>query len=396
MQNLSYWANTATASFPEAEGNLTYDFVIVGGGIVGFIHAMLLAERGLKVLVVERGKIMACISRDQAGMITRTFDSRYDEDLDTKGPFVLKARFDAAKFAQKRLFALVRRMGGDCDFRAGRSWYGAYTDKISRDSLKGLWRGLSVSGVAAKLKSSKITRATPFAKFMEFTEEGNYNPVKFVMNALNSDIGVQFIDVREESPLQSIEVHGDYVRLTTPKATITAKKVVLATGGPSILTEGLEHLFQPEWCASVALRYTRKLQLNTSCNFFDTPDITTFRAVDERTLLLLGGGPDLNDPEDRERKDKCIADLLKFANTHFGSSYTVLNQWIGPLIDTEDRMPVGGDHPNYPGQIFLALGTGGTGNVNGSLLGLMNTARMVGEKPVWFDGLFNVSRFQKA
>jgi glycine/D-amino acid oxidase-like deaminating enzyme len=392
----SPWAASLDDRFPQATGTLNYRFVIVGAGIVGVAHALTLAdelkrsESKDRILLLDAGLVFSGISHLQAGMITRTFDKRYDEILDEEGEDALIHRFGAGYEAQQYLFDLIGRFGGACGFNMGASRYGAYDDGESQESLAGLWRGAAVAKTGADLVQSAIGADSPFARYMLFPEEGNYNPALFAYNALTSELG-QYIDVRANSPVQSIEVQDEQVLLKTRLATIIASKVVLATAKPTLLScEQLDQLFSTEWVASVALKYNTPLNLKPELNYFDTPWINTFRIVDGNTLLLLGEGPNL---DEGESKESYIEDLLAFATEHFGAEFVVSRVWCGGLVDTDDQMPIGGEHPDHAGRVHLALGTGGTGNVNAFVLALMNAARMLGREPVEFDSLFNVERF---
>ena len=54
---LPFWLDIERPAFPAADGNLTADFAIVGGGIAGLKLARCLARHGGRVIVLEAGRV---------------------------------------------------------------------------------------------------------------------------------------------------------------------------------------------------------------------------------------------------------------------------------------------------------------------------------------------------
>jgi glycine/D-amino acid oxidase-like deaminating enzyme len=389
----SVWTNKKAPQFCELNADQSADVVVIGAGIVGVLHAILLAQKGRKVVLIDAGRVMDGISKAQGGTITRTFDARYDNILDHEGATVLQERFWAAALGQKWLIDTVRQVGGDCDLRVGDSDYGAYSN-ISRSltSLHGLWRGIKVANAGAELlENQQMSAANPFGAMMRFRDEGSYDPVRFALNALAHFR--DHISVYENSPVMRIRATSRGVMVRTSKARISAEHVILATGEPTIYGKGLKRLFKYEWCQSVVLKYDDELALSENRNYFDTPWINTFRKLDSHTLLLLGAGPNLKKGEPDEEYAQA---LIAFARKHkFGKDFHEVRRWSHHLVDTKDGMPIAGrlSQLRFWGRVTLALGGGGTGNVNGALMAIMNVSNIVDGSAVYYDRLFNVSRF---
>jgi len=89
---------------------MTRDVIIVGGGVIGCSIAWKLAQAGLKVTVIERGRIGCEASRAAAGMISP------QSEASTSGPFFdlcLKSRSMYRRFAQE----LSEASGIDIQYR---------------------------------------------------------------------------------------------------------------------------------------------------------------------------------------------------------------------------------------------------------------------------------------
>jgi glycine/D-amino acid oxidase-like deaminating enzyme len=391
--SIPYFHETSAPRFRKAKGEKTTSVVIIGAGIIGVLHAVRLAECGVECILIDGGRVMQGISLHQSGMQTRTFDERYDDILKREGAGLLEERFGIAARAQQWLMATVARVGGECSFRIGDSDYGAYNEKVNLDSLYGLWEGASVANTGAQLLENQVvTSENPFTAMMRFPQEGSYNPVRFAHNALRHY--KDMITVFENSPVESVRVRNGNVVVGTADATIYAGHVILATAEPRLLGKGIKRFFYKNWCLSLVLKFPKTVSIPYNRNFFDTPTINCFRRLDDNMVILLGEGPNLSKNEDEE---VYLEQLLKLARQLFGNDFEIARKWAAYYVETKDGMPIGGAHPKpqYSEHITLALGGGGTGNVNGSLLAQMNVQRILtGRHDPEYD-LFDIARFFK-
>ena len=71
----SYYTATLNeeTDFPTLQGQVSVDVVIIGGGFTGVASAVELAERGLKVAIVESHKIGWGATGRNGGQVTGTF-----------------------------------------------------------------------------------------------------------------------------------------------------------------------------------------------------------------------------------------------------------------------------------------------------------------------------------
>src|SRR5687768_16291374 len=70
-------ATSSTPRFEDFRGDVHVDVAIVGGGITGLTAALLLAERGLTVALLEKETIAAGETGNTTAHITVAIDARY-------------------------------------------------------------------------------------------------------------------------------------------------------------------------------------------------------------------------------------------------------------------------------------------------------------------------------
>src|SRR5574339_1311147 len=99
--------------------NSQYDVAIVGGGVIGVCSAYSLAQKGLKVLLIEKGEIASGCSYGNAGLIVPSYAVPLASPgalgnglrwlLDTESPFYIKPRLDIDLFNWLIRFAFASR-----------------------------------------------------------------------------------------------------------------------------------------------------------------------------------------------------------------------------------------------------------------------------------------------
>ena len=53
----SVWQETALPQFPQLDGDVRTDVLIIGGGIAGILTAYFLRQNGIKYMLVEKDRI---------------------------------------------------------------------------------------------------------------------------------------------------------------------------------------------------------------------------------------------------------------------------------------------------------------------------------------------------
>ena len=96
-----------------------YDVAIIGGGVIGVCSAYYLAQKGVKVLIIEKGEIASGCSYGNGGLIVPSHAVPLASPgalgnglrwlLDAESPFYIKPRFNLDLFTWLARFALASR-----------------------------------------------------------------------------------------------------------------------------------------------------------------------------------------------------------------------------------------------------------------------------------------------
>src|SRR5689334_6082377 len=109
MPTESYWtATTQFPQFPSLDRDLKVDAVIVGAGNTGIATAYLLKKAGLKVALIERGRLGGVDTSHTSAHLTYVTDLRVKKLVDTWGKDHAQAVFDAGQAALQQIEQIIR------------------------------------------------------------------------------------------------------------------------------------------------------------------------------------------------------------------------------------------------------------------------------------------------
>lgn len=231
----SYYSATIIeeSNYPELEGTVDADVAIIGGGFTGVNTALELAERGLKVALVETHKIGWGASGRNGGQVTGSLSG--DEAMrkqmraslgDEVDDFIWHLRFRGHDIIKAR----VAKYGIDCDLRFGHlhaAMKPSHMHELEATYEEAVRRGmgdavtlLNKQGVAEHLASDIYLGA------LKNTRNMHLHPLNLCLGEARAAarLGVQIF---EHSEVINI-IHGANPSVLTAKGQINAKQVMIA------------------------------------------------------------------------------------------------------------------------------------------------------------------------
>lgn len=237
MKTSSYWLDTISAIDTNNNGPVdgAVDTVVIGGGFTGLSTALALAKRGAKVVLCEANVLGGEASGRNGGQCNNGTAQDYAGLIATYGEDKAASFYQFYNDAVNSVENLVKNENIDCDFRrAGKIKLAAkpeHMDKLAKthDALIKL-----VDPKAQLLDQNALKAEINCGEFYGglLTPDGAQLHVGKLVNGLAKlciDYGVTLL---QHSPVTDMSktASGQW-QVKTPEQTLTAKTVVVATGG---------------------------------------------------------------------------------------------------------------------------------------------------------------------
>ncbi|MFG2606173.1 FAD-dependent oxidoreductase [Streptomyces sp. NPDC048514] len=377
----SYWLRTAPGpSHPALTGDIDVDVAVVGAGIAGLSTAHELARAGLRVAVLEAGRVAAGVTGHTTAKLTAQHTLVYDRLRRTRGTEAARLYARSQSEAIEHAAALVAELGIDCEWEVRDAC--TYVREESRvEEVRAEAEAAREAGLPATFTTG-TGLPFPVAGAVRVTGQAQFHPVKY-LRALTDDLIARGGQVYEETRVVGLHEGGEPCRLTTESGhTVTARDVVVATHYP---------VFDR---ALLFARLSPRRELVVAGPLGDGPDpegmyITpeeNTRSVrtapygeDGQRLLVVTGEhftPGTGDPQagfDR---------LAAWAERHF-PGVRLKHAWATQDNESTDTVPlVGLFHPGAK-HTYVATGFGGWGLSGGIMAGLLLTGLITGGDRPW-------------
>lgn len=384
MPNLppSLYAQTANPAppTPALEGDMTATVCVVGGGFTGLSTALHLAEYDVDVVVLEAEEPGWGASGRNGGQVNPGLKYNPDE-VETHHSLSLGGRMlDLSYGAPDYVFDLIRRYQINCEARQEGTIRAAIGKKNAEEvrisAQQCAKRGWPVRFLDAR-ETAAITGTDRYAGSMVDDRGGDLQPLSYA-RGLAAAAMQRGARVFGSSPATSLRQEGTRWRVTTPKGSVLAEQVVLATNG---YTDGL----WPQLRESVVPVYssiaaTAPLPddvvrgiLPRRGSLYEAGIVTVYYRVDQANRLLMGG----RGPQKPIADTSPIRYLMDYAERLWpqlkGAAWT--HGWNGQIAATQDHYPH--IHEPAPG-IIAALGYNGRGVAMATVMGKEIARRLTG------------------
>ncbi|MBK5307098.1 MAG: FAD-dependent oxidoreductase [Frankiaceae bacterium] len=360
--NPSLWVETTRDEQPQTTDLVALgvvDVVVVGAGITGLSTALVLAERGARVAVLEAGRICSGVTAYTTAKVTSLHGLMYDGLRKHRGDGVAKAYADANQAAVEQVATWVDRYDIDCDFSRRPAY--TYTTESERVG------DVQAEVAAAQSLGLPVTFTTntelPYAVAGAIRMDGQaqFHPRRYCLGlaAAFTGLGGQIVEHARVTGVSA----GSPCEVQLDDSTVTADNVVLATHLP-ILDRGLFFAkTHPTRSYATAVR----LKGDVPRGMYLSADSPTrsVRSAEGDTLVILGGeGHKVGqDPDTRER----YAALEQWGAREWNVE-EVVHRWSAQDYMSGDGIPYVGRQ--LPGsQVFVATGFGKWGMTNGTAAG---------------------------
>ncbi|NMA67819.1 MAG: FAD-dependent oxidoreductase [Desulfitobacterium sp.] len=284
----SLWIDsTPSTSYPSLVGDTNVDVAIIGGGMTGITTAYLLAQGGLKTVVLEAERILLGTTGHTTGKLTVQHNLIYDYLLKQIGEENSKLYAEANRAAIEFVAETIRREDIQCDF----SRQSAYLYTQKRRHIKALEKEFEVAcklGIQAYLVED-IPLDLPVKGALRFDNQAQFHPRKYLL-ALAERFIAQGGNIYEQTKVVDIRGKGPFIVHTESGAKIKADYVIMACHYPFHILPGfyVAKIYQEREYA-IVVKAKEKFPGGMYVNVEDPPrSLRGLPTPEEDRILIVG------------------------------------------------------------------------------------------------------------
>ncbi|MER8388853.1 FAD-dependent oxidoreductase [Mesorhizobium sp. M0166] len=375
----SCWVAAArSTNYPQLEGSIRADAVVVGAGIVGLTTALRLCEAGQSVIVIEGLRIGGQVTGRSTAKITTQHALIYRHLIDSVGRDLAQTYADANSAGARQIRDWVDNCAIVCDFESKDAY--TYTCDDGRRAK------VAAEAEAARqvgLEAEVLERAPlPFetAAALRFPDQAQFNPAMYLVG-LAEAVTARGGRIFENSRATSIDEASRW-RVVTDGGAVDAGHVVVATNMTVKSPVGMANRTQPRCHTVMAFRIDDPLPVDGMFIGIDDPTHSIRTGRDAEGPLLVTLGPKFNTGWDGDVAKRFV-ELEKWARKNLPVG-DVAWRWCNEDHDTADRIPYAGEpDPAKAAGFHIATGFNAWGITNGTAAGTMIADLICGRPSPW-------------
>jgi len=382
---VSLWVDTAPeSSYSALEEEIEADVAVIGGGIAGLTAAILLKQAGLRVVVLEAGRVGTGVTGHTTGKVSSLQRLVYGELRSSFGERGARTYGEANEAAIEQVAALVNSESIDCDFRRVAN----YTYAESDAALARVEHEAELAGELGLPAAYTNSTPLPFPVrgAVRFDEQAQLHATKYLVGLAHA-VAEDGSHVFEESRVTEID-DGAPCRVATESGTVTAGAAIVATNFP-ILDRGLFFArCHPHRSYLIAVALDGPLPDGTFISADEPLRSIMPHSAAGGDLLLVGG-------EGHRASDKVdVADRYRRLNAWATERFPVASleyRWSTQDAIPIDGVPFVGRMSPFSRHVYVATGFRKWGLSNGTAAAMI-LADQILERPNPWARVFNSNR----
>lgn len=375
--NISLWVGTAPeASWPPLNGDVEVDVAVIGAGITGLSTAAMLKRAGVRVAVIEAGRVASGATGYTTAKVSSLHGVMYADLLEDTGEDFARQYADANEAGIAEVARLVDELSIDCDFRRGDAF--SYTEDA--DQVERIQAEVDAATTLGLPASFTTTTELPFdvPGAVRFANQAVFHPRKYCLGLAESipGDGSHLYEMTTATDVTCDEV----CEVTTDQGTIRAQFVVMATQIPFLDKGGFFARTSPSRSYAIAVQLNGPAPDDMYLSI-DSPTRSVRSHIENGTTYVIIGGEGHKvgqDPDTRQRYDA----LETWARERYDVR-SVDYRWSAQDYMPVDDVPYIGPITPGDGRILVATGFKKWGMTTGTVAGMMLTDTVMGRESPW-------------
>lgn len=383
----SYWREVDLPTYSQLTEDQEVDVAIVGGGITGITAGYLLAKEGLRVVIIEAGKILSGTTGHTTAKITAQHGLIYDELIHHFGEEQARQYYRASDQALAFIRGIVKEHKIDCDFSDQDATIYATSDEYA-GKIRTEATAYEKLGIKGSMISS-IPFDIPIKNGLVLPNQAQFHPLKYL--AFLADLFVKAGGIiYENTTAKNVDDGEEPVVLLRDGGKIKCKDVIVASHYPFIDKKGL--LFtrvHVERSYIIGIKSKKPFPGGMYISS-DTPTRSLRSTPIAGEELILVGGEGHKTGQGIDTMKHYLA-LEQFADKVLGiGEYKY--RWSAQDIVTLDKVPYIGPVTEDRPHVLVATGYRKWGMTNGTAAALLLTDRIL-KKTNPYEELYTIARF---
>ena len=333
-------------------GDINADVCIIGAGLTGLSTAYYLSQKGKRVVILEKDRIVSGTSGGTTGKITSQHDLIYKYLKDEHGKEVAQKYAKSNELAIENIEKIIKKENIECDFEKKSAF--VYTkDEKEVEKIKKEVKIAKELGIDAEFVTN-IDLPIDILGAIEFKNQAQFHPAKYAYGLVNCILKNKGI-IYENSKVVEIDQEDEagYV-ICTKSGTVRTKYVLIATRYPIINFPGYYFLkMYQSMSYAMIFDMPKEFDINGMYISSEVPK-NSFRSVkygDKNLLLAVG--------YDHKTGDEIIGNPFEYLEKRVKNIYPEAKKmywWSAEDCISLDKIPYIGDFSKIMDNVYVATG----------------------------------------
>ncbi|MHB9107086.1 MAG: FAD-dependent oxidoreductase [Armatimonadota bacterium] len=386
---ISLWLDTTPqTSYTAAQPEMTVDVAVIGGGIAGLTSALLLAQAGKTVALLERGRIVTRVTGFTTAKLTSNHGLIYHHLVKNFDQERARIYAEANEAAIRQVVAYTEQHGIDCDLQR----MPAYTYGVTVQDAETLREEAAAAASCGLPASYTVDVPLPFptAGAVRIEDQYVFHPRKYLLAVAEAFVQAGG-RVCENTRVTKIDEQDDGCLVATDLGEIRARDVIVTTNYPIYDPKFFFTRLLVRSSYALGVKLTRPFPAGM---FYSTEEtehsLRPHWAGTDREIVIAGGGThQTGHGEDTVQRYRELEDWVR-ANLPVQS---VEYHWSTNDAESFDKVPLIGKLTSSTKHLYVATGFKGWGMSHGTLAGMLLRDEITGRDNPW-SRLFNPNRIE--